>query len=142
MQITNVNFALGGMNVQTWDPPPYVPPTYYLWSWGYNGSGALGVGNNINRSSPVQIGALTTWLKIAAGYDHNLAITTDGALWSWGYNNSGRLGLGNTTSVSSPVQIGALTTWSSIDAGDYHNMAVKTDGTLWAWGVMASANWV
>ena len=75
MQITNVNFALGGMNVQTWDPPPYVPPTYYLWSWGYNGHGALGLGDTSNRSSPVQVGALTNWYSVAAAIDHSIAIS-------------------------------------------------------------------
>ena len=65
MQITNVNFALGGMNVQTWDPPPYVPPSQYLWSWGRNNFGQLGLGNTISRSSPVQVGALTTWISVS-----------------------------------------------------------------------------
>lgn len=32
-----------------------------LWSWGNNGFGALGDGTVISRSSPVQIGSLTTW---------------------------------------------------------------------------------
>src|SRR5204863_3500680 len=33
--------------------------------------------------------------EIAAGVNHSLAITEDGALWSWGYNNYGQLGLGD-----------------------------------------------
>jgi alpha-tubulin suppressor-like RCC1 family protein len=99
---------------------------YVLWSyvspntqkWGY--------------SSPVQVGALTTWSKVAAGNFHSLAIKTDGTLWSWGNNNYGQLGHGSA--CSSPVQVGALTTWAIISAGAYYTLAVKTDGTLWAWG--------
>tara|TARA_R110000868_G_scaffold70479_1_gene207005 strand:- start:92 stop:1219 length:1128 start_codon:yes stop_codon:yes gene_type:complete len=34
-----------------------------LWSWGDNSSGQLGLGNTTYRSSPNQVGALTTWLK-------------------------------------------------------------------------------
>lgn len=34
-----------------------------MWTWGYNGYGALGDGTTTNRSSPVQVGALTTWLS-------------------------------------------------------------------------------
>jgi alpha-tubulin suppressor-like RCC1 family protein len=105
-----------------------------MWAWGRNYVGKLGLGDTTNRSSPVQIGALTTWLMIAAGYDHNLAVKTDGTMWGWGFNSAGQLGLGNTTSYSSPVQIGAGTTWSSVDAGEYHSLAIKTDGTLWTWG--------
>ena len=125
MQITNVNFALGGMNVQTWDPPN--PPPRYLWSWGRNAYyGQLGLGDTAKRSSPVQVGALTTWSKIAAGQRHSTAIKTDGTLWSWGRNSYGQLGLGGTDyAVSSPVQVGSLTTWVNIAAG--HSFTLATD---------------
>jgi alpha-tubulin suppressor-like RCC1 family protein len=106
-----------------------------MWSWGRNNMGQLGQGDTTNRSSPVQIGALTNWLTISSGYTHSMAIKTDGTMWSWGDNTEhGQLGLGNKTSISSPVQIGALTTWSKIGVGMFHNLAIKTDGTLWGWG--------
>lgn len=34
-----------------------------MFTWGYNGLGQLGDGTTTNRSSPVQVGALTTWLS-------------------------------------------------------------------------------
>jgi alpha-tubulin suppressor-like RCC1 family protein len=113
-----------------------------LWTWGLNGSGVLGqdTGYGVNRSSPVQVGALTTWYKLSAGsYDNNsgahfLAVKTDGTMWTWGANGSGQLGLNDTYARSSPVQIGALTGWAEIAAGAYSSLAVKTNGTLWSWG--------
>ncbi len=105
-----------------------------LWAWGSNAGGKLGVGNTTNRSSPTQVGSLTTWSKAVAGRFHSLALKTDGTLWAWGNNNYGSLGTGNNTSHSSPVQIGSLTTWVSVSAGVAHSLAIKTDGTLWAWG--------
>ena len=39
-----------------------------LWSWGLNSYGQLGLGNTTYKSSPNQVGALTTWLNIAGGY--------------------------------------------------------------------------
>jgi alpha-tubulin suppressor-like RCC1 family protein len=110
-----------------------------LWSWGYNTRGALGLNDTANRSSPVQVGALTTWYQIANGGGSNFttATKTDGALWSWGRNNYGQLGLGDIVDRSSPVQVGALTTWYQVAAGLQHNIATKTDGTLWAWGYNA-----
>ena len=78
-----------------------------LWAWGRNNFGQLGLGNITNYSSPKQVGALTTWYKIAGGGIHTIAIKTDGTIWSWGYNNNGQLGLGNITDYSSPKQIGA-----------------------------------
>jgi alpha-tubulin suppressor-like RCC1 family protein len=106
-----------------------------LWAWGSNQTyGQLGDGTTANRSSPVQIGALTTWAQVAGGNNYSLAIKTDGTLWAWGAAGFGQLGLGGTTYYSSPVQVGALTTWSKLALGEDHSVAVKTDGTLWAWG--------
>ena len=117
-----------------------------LWAWGQNYSaftgstGPLGLGDVADRSSPVQVGSLTTWTAIAGGRDHTLALKSDGTLWAWGGNSAfvigttGQLGLGDTTNRYSPVQVGALTTWTSIAAGTTHSLALKSDGTLWAWG--------
>ena len=109
-----------------------------MWSWGTNSSGHLGINSNIGvfgKSSPTQIGALTTWSDIRSGNEHTLAIKTDGTLWAWGSNDKGRIGDNTNPEInrSSPVQIGALTTWSKTSASGY-SMAIKTDGTLWAWG--------
>tara|TARA_R110000744_G_C19272099_1_gene552599 strand:- start:50 stop:1144 length:1095 start_codon:yes stop_codon:yes gene_type:complete len=84
-----------------------------LYAWGYNASGALGLGNTTNYSSPVQIGALTDWASISgsSGQRSSFATKTDGTAWSWGFNHQGQLGLGNTTDYSSPVQIGSETGW-------------------------------
>jgi len=46
-----------------------------LWTWGYNQYGSLGQNNRIYRSSPVQVGALTSWSKIVVTPNGCLAIT-------------------------------------------------------------------
>jgi len=108
-----------------------------LWSWGSNNGFQLGQSTvyTANRSSPVQVGALTNWLSTACGLYHAVAVKTDGTLWSWGTSSFGVLGLGNTTNYSSPKQIGALTIWSKVECGAYTISAIKTDGTLWSWGL-------
>jgi alpha-tubulin suppressor-like RCC1 family protein len=111
-----------------------------LWTWGSNGAGnevgQLGqtTGYNANKSSPVQVGALTNWSKVSGGGAFFLATKTDGTLWSWGDNNSARLGLNDTNDRSSPTQVGALTNWSTPSASSSRSFAIKTDGSLWAWG--------
>lgn len=107
-----------------------------LWTWGNNGSGQLGlnIATTNYRSSPTQVGALTTWLNVACGRYHVLAIQTDGTLWSWGSNGNGRLGQNNLIYRSSPVQVGALTTWSKIAAGYTNSLIGGTTGTMWACG--------
>jgi len=108
-----------------------------LYAWGNDGTGSLGINSSgADRSSPVQIGALTNWNGfVAAGPSLSLAVKSDGTLWVWGSAQSGALGTNNTTvSRSSPVQLGSLTNWSSGTASATSCAAVKTDGTLWAWG--------
>lgn len=107
-----------------------------LWAWGSNQNGQLGENtpSSVVRSSPIQIGALTTWASISGTYYSLLAIKTNGTLWAWGDNSTGTLGLGDTVSKSSPTQVGALTTWSQVSCGTA-TLAIKTDGTLWAWGL-------
>ena len=105
-----------------------------MWSWGYNGSYQLGLGDNTSRSSPVQIGSDTNWANVAAGNDFRLAIKTTGSLWAWGENYHGAQGTGFTFDNATPVQIGTLTNWASIAAGSQFSASIKTDGTLWTWG--------
>jgi len=111
-----------------------------LWAWGFNTYGDLGLGDAgaaTKRSSPVQVGTLATWAKVAAAEYRTFAIKTNGTLWSWGWNagnSSGALGLGDAVSRSSPVQVGTLGTWSTLGAGQYSAFSFKTDGTLWVWG--------
>ena len=109
-----------------------------LFSWGNNGSGELGLNLPINndRSSPIQVGALTNWAVLDGGNNFALAVKTDGTLWGWGNGGSGRIGDGAAPSIdrSSPVQVGADTDWSKVSAGDVHSLAIKTNGTLWSWG--------
>jgi len=90
-----------------------------LWGWGRNtaASSAVGDGTVINRSSPVQIGALTNWTDIAAGNETSLGIES-GKLYAWGYNGAGKLGDGTVISRSSPVQIGASSNWSQVSGSE------------------------
>jgi len=106
-----------------------------LWGWGQNKYGQLGLGDASTgypsyikkyRSSPVQVGTLSTWSQIAGGHHHSVAIKTDGTLWSWGRHDFGQLGLGDIINRSSPVQVGTLATWTVIAKGSdaYHSIAL------------------
>lgn len=112
-----------------------------LWTCGQNTNGELGIGLAGNqysgswRSSPVQVGALTTWSKVYSFDGAFGALTTGNAIWVWGINSYGQLGQNNTVNRSSPVQVGALTTWSKLNSCGNGGAAIKNDGTLWVWGV-------
>lgn len=85
-----------------------------LWAWGNNTSGAMGVGDTMNRSSPVQVGILSDWSGISAGSGTSMALRSNGTLWAWGNNSAGQLGLNSVMGTSSPVQVGLLSTWKKI----------------------------
>jgi alpha-tubulin suppressor-like RCC1 family protein len=73
-------------------------------------TGQLGLNDAIDRSSPTQIGALTTWKQICAGNDAALALKNDGTIWTWGRQGGPNLvGAGGGPALSSPVQLGSST---------------------------------
>ena len=100
-----------------------------LWSWGNATSGQLGTGqNNVQRSSPCQIGTDTTWdLPIQSSDRTGSAIKTDGTLWKWGLNTTGQLGQNDVETTNSPVQIPG-TDWSKVESMAYgtSNWILKT----------------
>jgi len=115
--------------------PPADPAQPFINTWGYNNRGQLGDGTSgpsARKSSPVQIGS-SSWTAVSAGYDHNAAIRSDGALFTWGYNSSGQLGDGTIISRSSPVQIGS-SSWTAVTTGVAHSAAIRSDGRLFTWG--------
>jgi alpha-tubulin suppressor-like RCC1 family protein len=115
-----------------------------LFTWGYNGTGQLGDGTTITKSSPVQIGS-SSWSAVSAA-GHMAAIDAAGRLFTWGANNFGALGLGDTISRSSPVQVTlgvSGLSWTAVMAGDLQGdtlggkitTAITTTGQLWTWGL-------
>ncbi len=108
-----------------------------VWAWGDATRGRLGIGDIIQNKylTPVQVLGLAEVVAISAGYEHSLALKSDGTVWAWGYNGSDRLGSGVSSHIEKvPVQVSGLTEVVAISAGFAHSLALKSDGTLWAWG--------
>lgn len=107
-----------------------------MWVWGSSGAGNLGLGPGIlNGILPTRIGTATDWRSISVGYEHCLALKTNGTLWGWGINSLGELGDGTNTAKTIPVQIGTANDWQIVSASKaIYSLAIKTSGTLWACG--------
>jgi len=106
-----------------------------VWTWGYNASGQLGIGNTDNTNIPVQVKGLpTNAVAVAAGYNHTLALLSDGTVWAWGGDFFNQLGDGLGIESNTPVQVPNLTGIATICAGGNHNLALDTNGNVWAWG--------
>ncbi|AYV81238.1 MAG: chromosome condensation regulator [Harvfovirus sp.] len=70
-----------------------------LMSCGFNGSGALGLGDNVNRNTFTHIQNLpANVVKIQVGYDHAICLLADGSIMSCGYNYRSGLGFQDTIS--------------------------------------------
>jgi alpha-tubulin suppressor-like RCC1 family protein len=98
-----------------------------LWMCGYNGRGILGTGTYDNYSSPIQVGSLNSWKQIAVGYNHAIALTTDGFA-VWGDNYYGQLGTGDNVSLPAPVIYPAPGFIKSVFAGSEVTYVILVDG--------------
>lgn len=117
-----------------------------IWCWGSNGNGQLGVNPEETSSSlvPIQESTLATdWVALDAGYDHVVALKSDGTLWSWGANGNKQLaydtGSENYSYIPVQEQTNA-TDWQAVAGGTSYSAAIKTDGTIWSWGSNFSGN--
>ncbi len=107
-------------------------------SWGKNANGQLGDDTTTQRTSPVDVGGLSSYTIVAieAGYSHSLALTSGGNIFAWGKNDRGQLGDGTTTQRKLPVQVSEpeAIDFVAIAAGLDHSLAVDSQGRAWAWG--------
>ena len=122
------------------------------YAWGYNGNGRLGDGTGSGyRNTPVMVGkpagapADFTYLQVSAGWEHSLALGSDGNAYAWGRNYNGQLGDGTTSSRNAPVRVKTPDrkaypdlpvdfTYLQVSAGGSHSLAVGSDGNAYAWG--------
>ncbi|KAK9691974.1 hypothetical protein RND81_09G232600 [Saponaria officinalis] len=81
-----------------------------LYGWGWNKFGQVGVGDNVDRCSPVQVMFPLDQkiVQICCGWRHTLAITERNNVFSWGRGTNGQLGLGDSADRNVPMMIDAL----------------------------------
>lgn len=101
--------------------------------WGYNSSGQLGVGDNDNRTTPVDVINLgAAVVQLAAGGNQTCALLADGKLKCWG---AARIGDGTITSRNLPTHIVALGgTVARVAVGTSNICALLVGGGIQCWG--------
>ena len=121
------------------------------YAWGNNMYGQLGDGTRTSRTTPVLVQkpdtktypdrpADFTYVQVAAGGQHSLAIGSDGYVYAWGWNYCGQLGNNTKSSSSKPVRVhgpgntGEGLKAIQVSAGTFNSMALGTDGTVYTWG--------
>ncbi len=103
--------------------------------WGLNSVGLLGDGDTIGSETcegipcsrvPVAVSGLTGVTAIAGGFEHRLALLSNGKVMAWGNGANGMLGLGSETGSEVPVEVSGLGEATSIATGQYFSLAVGT----------------
>ncbi len=79
-----------------------------VWAWGEGSQGQLGDNTATDRPSPVQVqwsSGSPTMVYIEAGWNHSLAIDSNGRVWAWGSNTNGQIGDTTNTQRNRGVQL-------------------------------------
>ncbi|KAL2498540.1 Ultraviolet-B receptor UVR8 [Abeliophyllum distichum] len=81
-----------------------------LYGWGWNKFGQVGVGDNVDHCSPVQVKFPHDQkvVCISCGWRHTLAVTEMQNVFSWGRGTNGQLGHGDTVDRNVPKIIEVL----------------------------------
>ena len=125
----------------------------YAYAWGFDYCGQLGNNSTTDSTVPVHVrdpanpddeskGLQAT--QVDGGYEHSLALGSDGYAYAWGENDKGQLGNNTTSGYYYPVKVLASEQSTSkagpwlhavrIIAGDQHSLAIDTDGNTKTWG--------
>ncbi|XP_031558665.1 probable E3 ubiquitin-protein ligase HERC4 isoform X2 [Actinia tenebrosa] len=114
----------------------------YLFSWGENTFGQLGIGSTANQSVPVPISSLdgVPFGLICVGGAHSFALSTSGALFGWGNNEYGQLGVHDNKVRHMPTLLRSLRSQQIryVACGENHTAALTQDGGVFTFGCGSS----
>ena len=97
----------------------------YVYSWGNNKQGQLGLGDMINRFSPILIPGLDNIIQISASAFRSFALNTKGRVYIFGrFGDEG----------SNPTLIPELINIIQISTGKLHTLALTKNGEIYAFG--------
>ena len=121
-------------------------PNGFVFSWGLNVFGQLGLGDFVDRCEPQQVKKLSEYCVqgVAAGYLHSAIHTDQGKLFSWGHNPDCRLmkkieyykGSGRSKNFANPQYCQPLENADiiQVSCGTSHTLALDSCGYIYAAG--------
>jgi alpha-tubulin suppressor-like RCC1 family protein len=114
----------------------------HVYSWGWNYSGQLGIGNTENSNEPKFFAVFdenkcNVFIeKISCGYAHSLLLSSDGNIYAFGTNSNGELGNQKEENELSPQRIKIETKFIDISShwGQNISTALSQDRIYYIWG--------
>ncbi|KAE8327942.1 regulator of chromosome condensation 1/beta-lactamase-inhibitor protein II [Aspergillus sergii] len=113
----------------------------YGWGTFRGANGGIGFGPESKKEqrTPVQISVLSDVVKLVAGAQHVLALTSNGRVFSWGCDEQHQLGRRRASRQHQshplvPDQCALPSGIEDIGVGSYHSFAVHRSGAVYAWG--------
>lgn len=90
------------------------------------------------QRTPILISGLSKVVRLSAGVQHLLALTSEGTVFSWGCDEQHQLGRcrghRNASHHLIPGECALPTGIIDIGTGHYHSFAIHKTGTVYAWG--------
>jgi alpha-tubulin suppressor-like RCC1 family protein len=96
--------------------------------------------NERNRHGPTLLNhvANSSWIEVACGDHHTVALSRNGEVHTWGNGMFGQLGHGDNNSTNIPTRVESLlcgVTVIKVNCGEYHTAVITKEGVLLTWYV-------
>ena len=103
-------------------------------TFGANSLGQLGLGDTMDRLTPVQVPGISGARVIACGYQFTAVVQNDGTVRMFGRNLEGQLGVNDTTQRNTPIQVLGISSATTVSCGSGHTAVLLYDGTVRTFG--------
>ncbi len=107
-----------------------------LYVWGKNSYGQLGVGDEVNKNTPIKVTAINGKVMelIISNSFSVYAILEDGSLYAWGDNYFGELGVGDEVNKNTPTKVNLPSKIKELITTGLSVYAILEDSSLYVWG--------
>ena len=77
----------------------------YLYCWGDNNEGQLGIGSNTSYLTPQLVSSSIIFERVEQGLNHVCAVATSANFYCWGDNSRGQVGVGDSQTIYTTPQL-------------------------------------
>lgn len=131
---------MSGIKIQKiatgWDSSAAVTDQQYIYTWGGNGFGQLGLPRNHFSDSVKPIKLELKVKSIQMGMRHTIIVDINGKVWATGCGKKGQLGIGESTlDLDTFQKIPDLENIDEVVCGQHHTLAWSSENKiLYCWG--------